>query len=194
MRYLRESMRKGGDRVAEILGTEVMENRADRGGVRGAGSLRDCGFANVRLPLTVSSPTLDSNPAESENGKGVVKGYVAQEEVGKVVDYMQMTFVDEFDTFIAVYEYKGKLWTRLSGQVYLDMSDWEWCAGVLGKVCARVREGRFRGEEDVNAEHRTGNAAKQGKKGGFDGSKKEEENDGIKDIAEGFKGIRVEME
>lgn len=189
-------MRKGGDRVAEILGTEVMENRADRDGARGAGSLRDCAFANVRLPLTISSPPLDSNPAENEKGQSEVRGAIAQEEVGKVVDYMQETFVHEFDTFIAVYEYKGRLWARLSGQVYLDLSDWEWCASVLGEVCARVREGRFRGE-DVGVEHQGGNAAKQGKKGGFDGGEEveeEEENNGIKDIAEGFKGFHVEME
>jgi len=141
MSYLRVSMREGGDRVAELLGTEVMANAADADeeGV-GSGGLRDCAFANVRLPVTVCG-----DEQQQQQQHGVVRdGGITQAEVGRVVDYMQETFLGEFDTFIAVYEYKGRLWARLAGQVYLELEDWEWCAGVLGEVCGRVRGGKFR--------------------------------------------------
>ncbi len=194
MRYLRESMRKGGDRVAEILGTEVMANLADDDDGSGSGGgggarLRDCGFANVLLPLSISSPDQSRSASpDGGNASAATKGDIAPQEEGQVVGYMQKTFVDEFATFIAVYGYKGRLWTRLSGQVYLDMSDWEWCGTVLAEVCARVREGRFR------AKRGEGEGRFRANRGEEEEEEEEEGNDGIKNIPEEFKGLRVEEE
>jgi hypothetical protein len=146
MRYIRLSMREGGDRVAELLGTEVMANAADKDADQGVGTggLRDCAFANVRLPVDILGEQQQQQHGAARDGG------IAQEEVRRVVDYMQETFLGEFDTFIAVYEYKGRLWARLAGQVYLDLQDWEWCAGVLKEVCGRVRKGVFRdGDREV---------------------------------------------
>lgn len=154
MQYLKESMRRGGDRVAQILGTDVMDDDDGKRNGEKAG-LRDCGFANVRLPITVSASASASAEAasasasassgeESEEAGGTGRADLFPSELSRAVDYMQATFVDEFDTFIAVYAYKGRLWTRLSGQVYLEMADWKWCGRVLGVVCERVRRGEFR--------------------------------------------------
>ncbi|EXJ63916.1 hypothetical protein A1O7_00251 [Cladophialophora yegresii CBS 114405] len=55
--------------------------------------------------------------------------------------WMEKTLVDEFNTFVAIYEYDGKLWTRISGQIYLELKDFEWLGGVLKSLCERVRMG-----------------------------------------------------
>jgi hypothetical protein len=61
---------------------------------------------------------------------------------------MEKTLVDEFNTFVAIYEYEGKLWTRISGQIYLELKDFEWLAGVLKALLERIRSGEsLRGKE-----------------------------------------------
>jgi hypothetical protein len=35
----------------------------------------------------------------------------------------------------------------LSGQVYLEMADFEWAAETLKKICARVEAGEWAGKE-----------------------------------------------
>ena len=181
MAYLRESIREGGDRVAAMLGTDVMANQADREGGRGGGGrLRDCAFANVRLPITVTEAARGSG---SGSGSGaVVRGGVTPREIPAVVAYMQQTFVQEFNTFIVVYGYQGRLWTRLSGQIYLEEGDWEWCGNVLGEVCARVREGRFR-EAAVEA------AEGEGERDGED----EKDANGVEDLRGNLEEFSVEQ-
>ncbi len=133
--YLRDLARRGGDLVAKSLGTEVMDTVTDQH------ALRDCAFANVRLPLVISSaPTSNSTPVPAATPS------IRPQDVAAVVNYMQKVFVEEFDTFIAVYVYKGRLWTRLSGQIYLEEGDFAWAAEVLGSVCGRVGEGAWMGE------------------------------------------------
>ncbi len=57
------------------------------------------------------------------------------------IAWMEKTLVDEFNTFVAIYEYEGKLWTRISGQIYLELKDFEWLGEVLKGLCERVRAG-----------------------------------------------------
>jgi hypothetical protein len=99
----------------------------------------------VRVPVSVRKEEEGEGGSSEESWS---EGEIASADVGKVVDYMQATFVREFDTFIAMYAYKGRLWTRLSGQVYLEMKDWEWCGEVVKEVCGRVRRGEYK--EDGN--------------------------------------------
>ena len=66
---------------------------------------------------------------------------VRQLDVPTHIAWMEKTLVDEFNTFVAIYEYDGKLWTRISGQIYLELKDFEWLGGVLKDLCERVRMG-----------------------------------------------------
>jgi hercynylcysteine S-oxide lyase len=113
MDYCHELARQGGKHAVTTLGTEVLPN--DEG---------TC-FANVRLPLRV--------------GKG--PDQIKDAEVSLVMAWMTNTLDKEYNTFIAIYPHAGSLWARLSGQIYLEMTDLIWGAGVLKTLCQRVSNG-----------------------------------------------------
>ncbi|KAI0377030.1 PLP-dependent transferase [Hypomontagnella monticulosa] len=116
--------KEGGELMAAMMGTEVLENRA--------GTLRDCYFTNVRLPLDVA-------PEGSPQGRR--EGKIPAGEVKAVADWITITTVNEFDTFIATRYYAGAFWIRISSQIYLERADFEWAANVLLDLCSRVRKG-----------------------------------------------------
>jgi len=86
-------------------------------------------------PWRSNSPL--STPTLSPAGPTVVQ----ESDVPTHVAWMEKTLVDEFNTFVAIFEYDGKLWTRISGQIYLELKDFEWLGGVLKGLCDRVRMG-----------------------------------------------------
>ena len=119
MNYCISLAQDGGDRAAEVLGTEVLKNKTE--------TLRNCAFANVRLPLEY----------------GGDPGQVTQRE--KVSQFI-MGESAAAGTFLAVTFYRGAHYWRISGQCYLDMADIEWGAGFMKRLCERVKNG-----EHVNA-------------------------------------------
>ncbi|RMD40490.1 hypothetical protein DV735_g4623, partial [Chaetothyriales sp. CBS 134920] len=87
---------------------------------------------------------VNSSPMGSPSiGTGTTTGpiVVRKEDVGKHCAWMEKTLVEEFNTFVIIYEYNGKMWTRVSGQVYVELKDFEWLGGVLKELCERVRLG-----------------------------------------------------
>ncbi|THX45031.1 PLP-dependent transferase [Aureobasidium pullulans] len=116
MSYTQDQARKAGKLVAKILNTEVLENAE--------GTLGNCNFANVKLPL---DPTM---LAGGETGEAV-----------KIAQWIANKLVDEYNTFIAIIFHAGAWWVRLSAQVYLTMEDWEWAGNILKEVCERVSRG-----------------------------------------------------
>ncbi|KAI1649432.1 PLP-dependent transferase [Daldinia loculata] len=115
--------KEGGELMAAIMRTEVLENRA--------GTLRDCFFTNVRLPLDVVA----GESQENQTGKVLARDGQA------VADWITKTTVEEYETFIATRYYAGAFWVRISSQIYLDRADFEWAANVLLELCGRVRKG-----------------------------------------------------
>ena len=93
----------------------------------GGGGLRDCALANIQLPLFI----------DGEGGLG-------WEEVHEVRNWMESQLIEKYNTFACVFEYKGKLWARVSGQVYLELSDFEWLGQVLQELCTAVKAGEYR--------------------------------------------------
>lgn len=125
--------------VAEALDTEVLQEPGL--GVKGEGSLfRRCAMTTVKLPIRVED--------EDEEGekKVRVKEYDGKMEIvvpRPLVAAVLGWFREELfqtGTFVPVFEYQRSLWTRLSGQVYLERSDFEWLAGVLKGLCERAEE------------------------------------------------------
>lgn len=114
MKYCVDLAREGGDRVASILGTEVMDDSA--------GTLRDCAFANIRLPLDV--------------GEG--EGQIKAEQADLVAPWIARQAVD-LETVFAGRRYRR--WVRLSAQVSLEMEDFVWAGNTLKELSARIQKG-----------------------------------------------------
>ncbi|KAI1078047.1 PLP-dependent transferase [Whalleya microplaca] len=128
--YCQTVARGGGELMAAIMGTQVLENST--------GTLGECCFTNVRLPLEIEpigAPIEDRwEHKHKPAGKRIPAG-----EAHAIADWITKTSVDEFDTFIATRFYAGAFWIRISGQVYLERADFEWAAHVLLELCSRVK-------------------------------------------------------
>ena len=114
LEYNTQLARDGGRALARLLGTEVMENAE--------GSLGECMMTNVSLPL----------------GDKVV---MDKREMMVVISWMGKVMREEKNTFIAIMLHGGRIWARVSGQVYLEMDDFVFAARVLRDLCARVELG-----------------------------------------------------
>jgi len=114
--------RRGGARVAEMLGTEVMENRE--------GTLGRCAMVNIGLPVWIG---------KREGGKpGDL--VVSETEAAPLKEWLHETIIADHSTFIQVFLYRGRFWVRLSAQVYLDMDDFEFAGRVLQEMCPRLEK------------------------------------------------------
>jgi len=118
--YCTALARDAGDRAAQLLGTEVLDNA--EGTLR-----RDVFMFNVRLPLGAGNV---------EMGAGGPVG---------VVQWMATRMLEEHGTFMALLWHGGCWWVRFSAQVYLELEDFEWGAEVLRGLCERVEKGEHLG-------------------------------------------------
>jgi hercynylcysteine S-oxide lyase len=126
-KYCRELVLKGSMKVAEMLGTEIMDNETR--------TITQCCMVNVRLPLQISR----SQETGTEQGEYVVKPGYGIEATAWMLDAL----MNEYKTYIAIYYFQEQWWARMSGQVYLDMADFEWAGRVLKELCERVGRGEY---------------------------------------------------
>lgn len=119
MKYCWGLSNEGGRRVADLLGTDVMDNQER--------SLSQSAFSNVRLPLTV----------------GYGKGEVPEADKSRVMFWLAARLLDDHDTYVAFYFHAGSFWVRLSGQIYLELDDFLNGAQALKKLCERVRDKEY---------------------------------------------------
>jgi len=125
MKYCTTLAQDGAKLVAQIFGTEVMQNSTN--------TLGNCCLSNIRLPISVYTAQQHALQAGMETS-----------EVGAAVrDWMSKTSVEEYDTFVQSLFYNGAWWVRLSGQVYLGMEDMEWAGRTLLGICERVNAGEW---------------------------------------------------
>ncbi|KIY00339.1 uncharacterized protein Z520_04024 [Fonsecaea multimorphosa CBS 102226] len=89
----------------------------------------------------LGEPRRSNSPLNSPSLYSAGPIIIQEADVATHVAWMEKTLVDEYNTFVAIYEYDGKLWTRISGQIYLELKDFEWLGGVLKTLCERVRSG-----------------------------------------------------
>ncbi|KAK6535684.1 hypothetical protein TWF694_002135 [Orbilia ellipsospora] len=112
MEYCTNLAFTGGVKVAEILGTEIMEPDASQG------DGGKCPMVNIRLPLV----------------------NIPQSEYQNVYNLFTKEVGVRENTFVQVYVHAGKWWVRLSAQVYLEMKDFLWIGDLLKKECVAVNE------------------------------------------------------
>jgi hypothetical protein len=110
---------RGGQRVAEILGTEIMANQSD--------SLAKCCFSTVRLPIVLKT-------GEDSIGRGEFQ----LKDASKIKSWLNVTALENFDTYLQIGLHAGILWVRLSAQIYLELQDYEWVGFKLKELCQRL--------------------------------------------------------
>ena len=132
--YLYQLANEAAEIVAAALGTEVMQEPGLTDWKQSL--LRKCGMTTVRLPIPVKDGWED-DPVTAV-GKKRVCPPLEVDDAQSVCRWLQNTMMDWYETFLPVFSHGGWLWTRLSAQVYLQKSDFEWAAGILKQLCEQV--------------------------------------------------------
>ncbi|EFX00398.1 aminotransferase family protein [Grosmannia clavigera kw1407] len=122
----------GGDAVARILETEVMDHPQS--------NIRQCQLVNVRLPLDIRS---DADIAAATPSGIVSSSVIPLSRLPQLWEWMQRQMVDVHNTFIPAIFYRGAFWARLSAQIYLDQDDFEWAGQALLDICQRANKGEW---------------------------------------------------
>ncbi|PON23473.1 hypothetical protein TGAM01_v207707 [Trichoderma gamsii] len=128
LKYLWDLNKKGSKLVAEVLGTEVLENSK--------GTLTNCGMANIALPVWKGEKGLEAKETEIVVPAG---------DMSLVVAWLMRTLADEYKTIVPMFWMGNRLWFRTSAQIYLDVADYEHLAESLKKMCERVGRGEYKG-------------------------------------------------
>ena len=98
--------------------------------------MRQCAMTTVRLPIAVADDPAGAMPS----GASVI---LTPEEANRASEFCHRTFLRKYDTFVPVFRHGSWLWTRLSGQVYLEKADFEWLGEVLGELCEQIAQKEF---------------------------------------------------
>jgi selenocysteine lyase/cysteine desulfurase len=128
MEYCSNLAKTAAKHAAKTWGTEILENSTS--------TLGNCCMSNIRLPLSFSSI----------QGLASAAGVQIEGLENVVREWISKLLVDEYHTFIIVRWYAEGFWVRFSGQVYLEVSDFEWGTKILSEVCERVLKGEFLGK------------------------------------------------
>src|SRR5256885_6573789 len=100
-----------------------------------------CCMVNVRLPLVAAHDSYTQDDADQ-----LPKAYTIKPGYGvDATEWMLDTLMSEYDTFLAIFVFQGKWWVRMCGQVYLELSDFEWAGRVLKELCERIGKGEYLG-------------------------------------------------
>ncbi|KAJ5960982.1 uncharacterized protein N7479_008132 [Penicillium vulpinum] len=135
--YTHRVANEGADAVAATLGTEVMQEPDLKPGQESR--MRQCAMTTVRLPIAVA---LTGKETEPLNHTPLV--VLSEEEAPNAFSWIQTQLLDKHDTFLPVFRHGPWLWTRLSGQTYLETSDFESVGVVLRDLCERVAKKEFK--------------------------------------------------
>ncbi|KAK0747054.1 pyridoxal phosphate-dependent transferase [Schizothecium vesticola] len=131
--YTHALAKEGGKRVATILGTKVMENKA--------GTLGQNSMVNVALPLAVVWG--DGDKTEDDDLTPDTPR-IPKDDVVAASTWIKRTLATEYQTFVMIYTYRNRWWARLSAQVYLDLDDFDFGGRTLQAICARVAAGEYK--------------------------------------------------
>lgn len=105
---------EGGEKIAEVLGTEVMKGKDDH---------ELClNMVNVRLPLSSSSAF----------------PYTA------AVERTLRKYIWSKGTYVAHYPHAGKVWIRASAQIWNELEDFEYVGNVLKGLCEGIESGEIK--------------------------------------------------
>ncbi|KAJ6093290.1 hypothetical protein N7486_008579 [Penicillium sp. IBT 16267x] len=128
-KYIREIAFEGGNLVAQILGTDVLGEPESMS--EGPCRMRDCAFANVRLPLVINDS--EAGEVSKETAKWPALSTL---QANNFANRLHKKLVMDHSASIGSFVYASALWVRLSGQIYLELDDFTWLGHILKKLCA----------------------------------------------------------
>ncbi|RDA87710.1 hypothetical protein CP532_1787 [Ophiocordyceps camponoti-leonardi (nom. inval.)] len=128
--YLWRLAKEGGRKVAQILGTAVIDNKK--------GTLTDCAMVNVWLPVRTTS---SSSAVAMEFDDDLT---LSESESPAAIAWATSTLVTQYKTFIPVTVHRGRWFIRLSAQLYLDLDDFEWAGRTMKEVVDRLRREEYK--------------------------------------------------
>ncbi|KZL67612.1 aminotransferase family protein [Colletotrichum tofieldiae] len=137
MEYLWTLAKEGGKKVAATLGTFILDNKSE--------TMTKCAMVNVALPIVMGADA----ETTSVGPDGTVT--VPEKEAYVAVQWMMSTLVNEYLTFVAFFWHQGRWYARLSAQIYLDETDFEWVGGTLKELCQRVGKLEYKVKADETA-------------------------------------------
>lgn len=139
-KYLHTIAQEGGDVVAQIVGTDVMQEPGLSNPFQES-DIRRCAMVNVRMPLAFKDDK-EVNPHVPDPSSSPFS-LLSMKDAKPVCEWMQSRLIMEYDTFAKFYPHGGWLWLRLSGQIYLEIEDFEWIGNIARILCERVGSGEW---------------------------------------------------
>lgn len=137
MKYCFALARDGGQAVARILGTEVMDNQERT-------LTYQCCMVNIQLPLRVSDTVIRAQNGDAhtvaQSDSHFSIAVVPRSDVSIVTHYLTSACAADHHTFIAIIFYADSWWARFSAQIYLELEDFEYGAHALSAVCQKVAQ------------------------------------------------------
>ncbi|TDZ19874.1 Hercynylcysteine sulfoxide lyase [Colletotrichum orbiculare MAFF 240422] len=130
MAYMWALAKQGGNKAAALLGTHVLDNKAE--------TMTKCGMVNVALPVVTGESA--EAPSTGPDGTITVPGNL----VIPIVNWMVDVLVAEYQTFVALFWHDRRWYMRLSAQVYVDEEDFEWIARKMMELCQRVAKQEYK--------------------------------------------------
>lgn len=123
--YCTKLAQDAGQLLAQSLGTEVLDNKTK--------TLSQCCMSMVRLPIDFGKV--------QQAGE---KAGLSPEKVGVAVNlWLLQRMAGDYNTFLQTLFYGGAWWARLSGQVYLELGDFEGVVLSLKELCERAGKGEW---------------------------------------------------
>ena len=123
--YCTKLAQDAGQLIAKSLGTEVLDNKTK--------TMSQCCMSMVRLPIDFEK----AQQAGEEAGLG-------KNKVPATMNiWLQKIMVDKHNTFLQTMFYGGAWWARFSGQVYLELDDFESALPSLTELCEQANNGKW---------------------------------------------------
>lgn len=140
--YLHRIAQEGGDVVARIVNTDIMQEPNLSTNPIAESDIRRCAMVNVRMPLAFKDDAANVNPHVPDPSSSPFP-LLGIKDATRVTEWMQERLIVEYDTFAKFYAHGGWLWLRLSGQIYLEIEDFEWIGHIALRLCERVAAGEW---------------------------------------------------
>lgn len=135
MQYCSNIAHRGAEAVARILGTGVLSDAE--------GSItKGMAMVNVRLPLDPDAlQKMASSSAHKDNMHATQDADVNPPWAEHVRAWIGRQFIDGYNTSVPILWWGGAFWTRLSGQIYLEIDDFWEIGRQMDVLCKRVMRG-----------------------------------------------------